>query len=138
MEIETGPGAFSPPEDQSYSVDFVIESLNQAYPGCTGVYLGDNGHMLAFYGKKSSTKAGLTQEEGVVASRAISDISVWMGHLVKWKVRCVSLPEASEILAGCKRMDKENLRRACLELKKRLSVTQSQSTLSATAKPSNP
>ena len=47
----------------------------------------------------------------------------------------MSVSEASEIVAGCKRLDKENLRRAHLELQKRLSGMQVDSTLSATARP---
>ena len=138
VEIEVRPGVYSPPEDDSVSVDFVVESLNIAYPGCTGVYLGEAGHMLVFYGKKSNPKAGLTQEQGVLAARAISDISTWLGSLAKWKVRCVSLAEATEILAGCKRVEKENLRRAPLDLRNRFSSMQLHSSLSAVAKPFKP
>ena len=94
--------------------------------------------MLVFYGKKSNPKAGLTQEQGVLAARAISDISTWLGSLAKWKVRCVSLAEATEILAGCKRVEKENLRRARLDLRNRFSSTQLHSSLSAAAKPFKP
>ena len=50
LEIEVGPRLFVPPEDDSYSVDFAIEVINRAYPGCTGMYLDRAGHMLAFYG----------------------------------------------------------------------------------------
>ena len=50
LEVEVGPGLFVPPEDDSYSVDFAIEVINRAYPGCTGMYLDRAGHMLAFYG----------------------------------------------------------------------------------------
>jgi len=138
VEVEVGPGVFSPPEDDSVSVDFVTESLSAVYPGCTGVYLGEAGHMLAFYGKKTSREAGLTKEQGILASQAISGISVWSGSLAKWKVRCVSLSEAAEILAGCKRLERENLRRARLDLRSRLSSTQLHSSLSATAKPFKP
>ena len=48
LEIEVGPGLFVPPEDDSYSVNFVMEVINKAYPGCTGMYLDRAGHMLAF------------------------------------------------------------------------------------------
>ena len=51
VQMETSPGVFGPPDEDSYSVDFIIDTLNQAYPGCTGVYLSDAGHILAFYGK---------------------------------------------------------------------------------------
>ena len=50
LEIEVSPGLFVPPEDDSYSVDFAMEVINRAYPGCTGMYLDRAGYMLAFYG----------------------------------------------------------------------------------------
>ena len=50
LEVEVVPGLFVPPEDDSYSVNFAIEVINRAYPGCTGMYLDRAGHMLAFYG----------------------------------------------------------------------------------------
>ena len=61
-----------------------------------------------------------------------------MGHFAGWRVKCVSISEASEIVAGCKRLEKENLRRARLELQKRFSAMQVDSTLSATARPFQP
>ena len=50
----------------------------------------------------------------------------------------MSISEASEILAACKRIDKENLRRAPWELKNQFSSMQLDSTLSATAQPFQP
>ena len=50
LEVEVGPELFVPPEDDSYSVNFAVEVINRAYPGCTGMYLDRVGHMLAFYG----------------------------------------------------------------------------------------
>ena len=50
VEIKTSPGVYSTPEDDSYSIDFAIDTINRAYPGCTGMYLDVAGHMLAFYG----------------------------------------------------------------------------------------
>ena len=50
LEVEVGPRLFIPPEDDSYSVNFAMEVINRAYPGCTGMYLDRAGHMLAFYG----------------------------------------------------------------------------------------
>ena len=50
LEVEVGPGLFVPPEDNSFSVDYAMEATNRAYPGCTGMYLDRDGHMLAFYG----------------------------------------------------------------------------------------
>ena len=58
LEVEVGPGLFIPPEDDSYSVDFAMEVINRAYPGCRGMYLERAGHMLAFYGQKGSMRAG--------------------------------------------------------------------------------
>ena len=52
VEIETGEGVHTAPEEDSYGVDFAINTINHAYPGCTGMYLGVVGHMLAFYGKR--------------------------------------------------------------------------------------
>ena len=111
LEVEVGPGLFTPPEDDSFSEDYTIEAINRAYPGCTGMYLDRDGHMLAFYGCKGSTRAGLTQGIAVEVVRAVRQIPTWMGLGVRWKVRCVSLMEANNILAGCKRLESENRRR---------------------------
>ena len=35
MEIETSTGVYTTPEDDSYSIDFAIDAINHAYPGCT-------------------------------------------------------------------------------------------------------
>ena len=110
LEVEVGPGYFVPPEDDSCSTDFALEVLNRAYPGCTGVYLDRAGHMLAFYGRKGGSKAGLIQDVAIEAGRAVTEIPTWMGLTARWKVRCVSLTEANDILAGCKRLEKENRR----------------------------
>ena len=110
LEVEVGPRLFVPPEDDSYSVDFAIEVMNRAYPGCTGMYLDRAGHMLAFYGRKGSMRAGLIQDVAIKASQAVGELPTWMGYTAQWSVRCVSLTEANEILAGCKRLEKENRR----------------------------
>ena len=68
LEIEVSPRLFVPLEDNSYSVDFAMEVINKAYPGCTGMYLDRAGHMLAFYGRKDSMRAGLIQEVAIEAS----------------------------------------------------------------------
>ena len=109
LEVEVGPGYFLPPEDDSSSTDFILEVLNHAYPGCTGVYLDRGGHMLAFYGQKGSSKAGLIQDVAIEAGQAVRVIPTWMGLTAKWRVRCVSLTEARDILAGCKRLEGENI-----------------------------
>ena len=110
VEIKTSAGVHTTPEEDSYSVDFAIDTINHTYPGCTGMYLGVVGHMLAFYGKKTNPRAGLLIGQVVASSKAIANILTWMGYFAKWRVRCVSISEASEILAGCKRVEKENLR----------------------------
>ena len=138
VEINTSVGIHTAPEEDSYSVDFAIDTINRAYPGCTGMYLGVAGHMLAFYGKKTNPRAGLLIGQAVAASKAIANIPTWMEYFARWRVRCVSISEASEILAGCKRIEKENLRRAHWELQHRFSSMQLDSTLSATARPFQP
>ena len=133
VEIETSAGVHSAPEEDSYSVDFAINTINRAYPGCSSMYLGMAGHMLAFYGKKTNPRAGLLLGQAVTASKVIVNIPTWMGYFARWSVQCISISEASEILAGCKRIEKENLRRASWELQNRFSSMQLDSTLSATA-----
>ena len=91
LEVEVGPGYFLPPEDDSCSMDYALEVLNHAYPGCTGVYLDRAGHMLAFYGRKGGSKAGLIQDVAIEAGHAVAEIPIWMGLTAKWKVRCISL-----------------------------------------------
>ena len=110
MEIETSAVMYSTPDEDSSSIDFAIDTINRTYPGCTGMYLGVAGHMLAFYGKKTNPRAGLLHGQAVTASKAIANIPTWMGYFARWRVRCVSISEASEILAGCKRIEKKNLR----------------------------
>ena len=138
VEIVTSAGMYSTPEEDSYSIDFAIDALNHTYPGCTGMYLDVAGHMLAFYRKKANPRAGLLHDQGVIASKAIANIPTWMGYFARWRVRCVSISEASEILAGCKRLEKESLRRPHWDLQHRFSSMQLHSPLSATARPFQP
>ena len=138
VEIETSAGIHTALEEDSYSVDFAIDCINRAYPGCTGMYLGMAGHMLAFYGKKTNPRAGLLLDQAITASKVIADIPTWMGHYATWRVKCISISEASEILAGCKRIEKESLRRARWELQQRFSTLQVGSSLSTTAQPFQP
>ena len=133
VEIETSVGVHTTPEEDSYSVDFVIDTINHAYPGCTGMYLG-----VAFYGKKTNPRAGLLIDQAITASKAIANIPTWMGYFTMWRVKCVSISEVSEILVGCKWIEKESLRRARWELQQRFSTLQVDSTLSATAQPFQP
>ena len=105
LEVEVGPGYFLPPEDNSCTTDFTLEVLNHAYAGCMGVYLDRAGHMLAFYGQKGGSRAGLIHYVAIEAGHAVTEIPTWMGLTARWKVKCVSLAEANNILAGCKRLE---------------------------------
>ena len=138
VEIEIHVGVYAAPNEDSYSVDFAIDALNHAYPGCTGMYLSEAGHMVAFYAKKANSKAGFIRDEAVVASKAIVKIPTWMGYFARWRTKCVSISEASEIVAGCKRLEKDNWRRAHWELGKRFSAMQVDSVLSTTTRPFQP
>ena len=53
-------------------------------------------------------------------------------------MKCISTSEVGEILAGCKRIEKENLRHAGYELQQRFSALQVGSSLSAMAQPFQP
>ena len=110
VEIETSVGVHTAPEEDLYGVDFAIDCINHAYPGCTGMYLGVVGHMLAFYGKKTNPRASLLLNQAITASKAIANIPTWMEYFATWRVKCISTSKASEILVGCKRMEKESLR----------------------------
>ena len=138
LEVEVGPGYFLPPEDDSCSTDFALEVLNRAYPGCTGVYLDRGGHMLAFYGRKGSPKAGLIQEVAIEAGLAVKEIPTWMGLTARWRVKCVSLAEAKDILAGCKRLEQENRRREHQYFQERFAPLHQPSGLSVNAAPFQP
>ena len=138
VEIETSAGVHAAPEEDSYSVDFAIDCINRAYPGCTGMYLGVAGHMLAFYGKKTNSRASLLLDQAIASSKAIADIPTWMGHYATWRVKCISTSEVGEILAGCKRIEKKSLRQARWELQQRFFTLQVGSSLSTTAQPFQP
>ena len=86
VEIETSPGVYSTPDEDSYSIDFAIDIINCAYPSCTGTYLDVAGHMLAFYGKKTNPRAGLLHDQAVMVSKAIINIPTWMGYFTRWRV----------------------------------------------------
>ena len=136
--VEVSPGSYAPPEDETYSADFVQDSLNLAYPGCTGVFLAEPGSVIAFYGKKGSPQAGLTVEQGMEACKIIGNITTWMGDIATIKVKAISLNESAELVRGMKRLEKESLRKARLDLCQKLSclqLGQNNTTLSASAKP---
>ena len=138
LEVEVGPGYFLPLEDDSFSTDFTLEVLNHTYPGCTGVYLDRGGHMLAFFGRKGSSKAGLIQDVAIEADHAVREIPTWMGLTAKWRVKCVSLAEAKDILAGCKRLERENRRRERQYFQERFAPMHQPSGLSVNAAPFQP
>ena len=132
LEVEVGPGYFLPPEDDSFSTDFTLEALNRAYPGCTWVYLDRGGHMLAFYGRP---KAGLIQDVAIEAGHAVAGIPTWMGLTARWRTKCVSLAEAKDILAGCKRLEQETRGREHLQYQQHLASLHQSSGLSIVAAP---
>ena len=72
------------------------------------------------------------------ACQVIAEIPSCMGRLAKFKIWAVSLQEATDIVNGLNRIERENFRRACLELNSRLSALklgQVPSGLSTTATP---
>ena len=77
---------YSTPEEHFYSIDFAIDAINCDYPGCTSMYLHVASHILAFYGKKTNPSAGLLHDQGVIASKAITNIPTWMGYFARWRV----------------------------------------------------
>ena len=107
IKVETSLGNFMPPEEELYSADFVLDTLNLTYPGCTGVFLAEPGHAIAFYGCKGTVRVGLTVEQSTEACKLISSIPVWMGYVAKIKARAISLQEANDMIVGLKRLDKE-------------------------------
>ena len=138
LKVEVGPGYFLPPEDDSFSTDFALEALNQAYPGCTRVYLDRGGHMLAFYSRKGSPKAGLIQDVAIEAGHSVAEIPTRMGPTARWRVKCVSLTEAKEILARCKRLEQETQRWERLQYQQQLTSLHQPSGISIAAVPFQP
>ena len=116
IKSATSPGNFTPPEEESYSADFILNTLNLTYPGCTGVFLAEPGHAITFYGCKGSVRAGLMVEHSMEACKLISSIPVWMGYAAKIKARAITLKEVNDMIVGLKRLDKEDLKKACMEL----------------------
>ena len=78
------------------------------------------------------------QDVAVEVCQAVSRLPTWMGYTTKWKVRCVSLAEANDILVGCKRLEKENRRQECLHFQEQLASMHQFSNLSAMAVPFQP
>ena len=112
MELEVSPGVYGAPEDDSYGVDFAAETLNQAYPGWYGLIPGCGRPYGGLLWRKGHSKEGLLHEQGIQASQAIASIPTWMGCPATWRVKCVSVAEANEIVTACKRLERENWRRA--------------------------
>ena len=138
IKVETSPGNFMPPEEESYSADFVLNTLNLTYPGCTRVFLAEPGHAIAFYGQKGSIRVGLMVEQSMEACKLISSIPIWMGYAARIKARVISLQEANDMIVGLKRLNKEDLKKARMELHHRLSLWRLRNTgsnLSAMAQP---
>ena len=132
------PGVYAYPEDDTYSPDFVMDTLNLAYPGCTGVYLANAGHLVAFYGKKTKPGTGLSFEQRMEACHLVTEIPTWMGSLAKYTVCAISTTEVQELIQGLKHLEKEDFRKVCLELSNRLSslcLGQTNGSLSTSAKP---
>ena len=77
-------------------------------------------------------------EQSMEACKLISSIPVWMGYGAKIKARVISLQEANDMIVRLKRLDKEDLKKACMELHHRLSswrLGNTGSNLSAMAQP---
>ena len=121
IKVEVSPGVYAYPEDDTYSPDFIMDILNLAYPGCTGVYLANAGHLIAFYRKKTKPGAGLSPEQGMVACHLVTEIPTWMGSLAKYTVHAISTTEVQELIQGLKRLEREDLRKVYLKLSNRLS-----------------
>ena len=141
IKVEVSPGVYAYPEDDTYSPDFVMDTLNLAYPGCTGVYLANAGHLVAFYGKKTKPGAGLSLKQGMEACCLVTEIPTWMGSLAKYTVHAISTTEAQELVQGLKCLEKEDFHKVHLELSNRLSslqLGQTNSSLSTSAKPFMP
>ena len=77
-------------------------------------------------------------EQSTEACKLISSIPVWMGYVAKIKARVISLQEANDMIVGLKRLDKGDLKKACMELHHRLTLWRLRNTgsnLSAMAQP---
>ena len=114
--LEVWIKAETSPEEESYSADFVLDTLNLTYLGCTRVFLAEPGHAIAFYGCKGSVRVGLMVEQSTEACKLISSVPIWMGYAAKIKARVISLQEVNDMIVGLKRLDKEDLKMARMEL----------------------
>ena len=46
VQVRDGPNAYNAPEEDTISADFVVDTLNLFYPGCTGIHLSQASHMV--------------------------------------------------------------------------------------------
>ena len=121
IKVEVSPGVYAYPGDNTYNPDFVMDTLNLAYPGCTGVYLANAGHLVAFYGKKMKLGASLSLKQGMEACCLVTEIPTWMVSSAKYTVHAISTTEVQELIQGLKRLEKDDFRKVHLELSNRLS-----------------
>ena len=113
IKVEVSPRVYAYLEDDTCSADFVMDTLNLAYPGCTGVYLMNTGH--------SKPSAGLSLKQGMEACHLVAEIPTWIGSLDKYTVCAISTNEVQELVQGLKQLEKEDFRKVCLELSNKLS-----------------
>ena len=135
IEVKDYRGDFIPPKPNTISSDFVMDTLNMVYPGCTGAYVTDGGYLIAFYGKKGVPRAGLSAEQAQEACYIISQIPNWMGRPARYSLKPLGLTQAAQVVAGLKKLERERLRVARLELTEQRSMLRLDSNLTATAKP---
>ena len=74
----------------------------------------------------------------IEAGHAVREILTWMGLTAKWRVKCISLAKAKDILAGCKRLKQENQRRERQYFQERFTPMHQPSGLSVNAAPFQP
>ena len=98
-----------------------MDTLNFTYPGCTGVYLANAGHLIAFYGKKTKPGAGLSLKQGMEACCMVAEIPTWMRSLAKYTVCAISTNEVQDLVQGLKCLEKEDFHKVHLKLSNRLS-----------------
>ena len=70
--------------------------------------------------------------------KILGNVTSWMGNVILFKVKAISLTEANELVCDMKTLEKKSLRKTLLDLCQRLSALQlgqNNTSLSATAKP---
>ena len=76
IRVKVNLGEYASTEEDTYSAEFLMDTLKLAYPGCTRVYLDEAAHLIAFYRKKGAAKAGLSVEQGMEACQILADSHV--------------------------------------------------------------